>query len=302
MIYAQCKTCLQYSQRNYVNMQLYEYSTARFFEQFFYNDKLKVKDGVFNCGHGSHPLRDYIIEFLVDQTKIRFCFTPIDTYHLETLSLKSTLKTNTICTLTGKRVKKLIILLEVALYHYQHDQVDKLQAVIAETIAQFDLTNAKKFCGTNMPIYVDYFKKVSEMLQALSDSFEEFQEEAKKELCGIKTEILSYMFVEQKILVTFLGYQRVIDEFIQQLALIMVIARRRALVLEKISNKDLAESCSVDKTSDRQYEIDALIASGNNKIYGATQQMIQIKETKLIEVTNVDDQSQSMLKANNDSS
>ena len=57
-----------------------------------------------------------------------------------------------------------------------------------------------------MPIYVDYFKKVSEMLQALSDSFEEFQEEAKKELCGIKTEILSYMFVEQKILVTFLGY------------------------------------------------------------------------------------------------
>lgn len=47
-------------------MQLYEYSKARFFEQFFYNDKLTVKQGVFKCGHGTHPLRDYIIEFLVD--------------------------------------------------------------------------------------------------------------------------------------------------------------------------------------------------------------------------------------------
>ena len=70
-----CKTCGRHGSRNLVSSQLYEYSKARFFEQFFYNDKLKVKPGAFPCDHGSHPLRDYIIEFAVEQCKIQFRYT-----------------------------------------------------------------------------------------------------------------------------------------------------------------------------------------------------------------------------------
>ena len=65
-IYASCKTCANYCSRSLVSSQLYEYSKARFFEQFFYNDKLQCKEGLFDCDHGRHPLRDYIIEFAVD--------------------------------------------------------------------------------------------------------------------------------------------------------------------------------------------------------------------------------------------
>jgi len=42
-IYAQCKTCARFCSRSLVSSQLYEYSKARFLEQFFYNDKLRVK-------------------------------------------------------------------------------------------------------------------------------------------------------------------------------------------------------------------------------------------------------------------
>lgn len=81
-IHAKCKTCARFSSRSLVSSALYEYSKARFFEQFFYNDKLRVKEGIFGCDHGVHPLRDYIIEFSVDSCKIQFRYTPIDTYSI----------------------------------------------------------------------------------------------------------------------------------------------------------------------------------------------------------------------------
>ena len=87
-IYASCKTCACYCARSLVSSQLYEYSKARFFEQFFYNDKLKVKQGIFGCDHGSHPLRDYIIEFAVDQCKIQFRYTQVDTYSIQIVNPK----------------------------------------------------------------------------------------------------------------------------------------------------------------------------------------------------------------------
>ena len=41
---------------------------------------------------------------------------------------------------------------------------------------------------------------------------------------------------------TFLGYQRTIDEVIQQLALLVVLARRRALVIENLASKGIVQS------------------------------------------------------------
>ena len=40
------------------------------------------------------------------------------------------------------------------------------------------------------------------------------------------------MFLKKKILMTFLGYQRAVDEVIEQLALVVVIARRRSTVID----------------------------------------------------------------------
>lgn len=48
------------------------------------------------------------------------------------------------------------------------------------------------------------------------------------ELAKFRDELLHLMFLKRKILMTFLGYQRAIDETIQQLALLIVVAKRRA--------------------------------------------------------------------------
>ena len=116
-IYFQCKKCMAFSNRNLVSSQLYEYSKARFFEQFFYNDKLRVKDGVFPCEHGSHPLRDYFIEFAVDQCKIRFCYTHIDTYQIQIVSPKTFSSRESLRLLVQERRDKLLDVIELSLIH-----------------------------------------------------------------------------------------------------------------------------------------------------------------------------------------
>ena len=49
----------------------------------------------------------------------------------------------------------------------------------------------------------------------MQNDFHVFQEEASKELAKFQYEMLNLMFLKRKILMTFLGYQRAIDETIQ---------------------------------------------------------------------------------------
>ena len=65
-----------------ISAQFYEYSIARFAEQFFYNEKLKVTKGVFACDHGEHPLHDYVIKFLVRNCKVQFKYNQMDVYSI----------------------------------------------------------------------------------------------------------------------------------------------------------------------------------------------------------------------------
>lgn len=77
------------------------------------------------------------------------------------------------------------------------------------------MTNEVKFRGTNMSVFLNHFKKISKTLENMKIDFNLFQEEAVKELDGFKDELLHLMFLKRKILVTFLGYQRAIDETIK---------------------------------------------------------------------------------------
>ena len=90
-----------------MSSQLYEYSKARFFEQFFYNDKLRVKPGVFGCDHGTHPLRDYIIEFAVESCKIQFRYTHIDTFSIQIVNPKMYSSKDSLRRLVSERKIKL---------------------------------------------------------------------------------------------------------------------------------------------------------------------------------------------------
>ena len=94
------------------------------------------------------------------------------------------------------------------------------------------MANETKFRGTNMPVFVANFDRLLNTLDKMKDDFREFQEEAAKELAKFKDELLLMMFLQRKILMTFLGYQRTVDEVIKQLALLMVVARRRSIVIE----------------------------------------------------------------------
>lgn len=89
-----------------------------------------------------------------------------------------------------------------------------LKNIINQTMSQHDMTNELKFKNTNMPVFVAHFKKITDTLEKLKNDFREFQEEAAKELARFKDELLQLMFLQRKILMTFLGYQRTIDEVI----------------------------------------------------------------------------------------
>ena len=65
-----------------------------------------------------------------------------------------------------------------------------------------------------MAAFVAHFNKVTDTLDGMSNDFREFQEAAAKELAKFKDELLHLMFLKRKILMTFLGYQRAIDETI----------------------------------------------------------------------------------------
>lgn len=126
-MYASCKTCDSDSQRNLVSSQLYEYSKARFFEQFFYNDKLEVKPFVFKCKHGKYPLRDYIIMFDVDHCKIRFTYTKMDMYSIQTVNPKNYKSRESLNILVQERKDRLQDVLEKALENFKLDQVGVLK-------------------------------------------------------------------------------------------------------------------------------------------------------------------------------
>ena len=48
-----------------------------------------------------------------------------------------------------------------------------------------------------------------------------------------RTELLELMFLRKKTLITFLGYQRSIDENIKIIALLLIIAWRRVQVIDR---------------------------------------------------------------------
>ena len=48
-----------------------------------------------------------------------------------------------------------------------------------------------------------------------------------------RTELLELMFLRKKALITFLGYQRAIDENIKVIALLLIIAWRRVQVIDR---------------------------------------------------------------------
>jgi len=83
-----------------------------------------------------------------------------------------------------------------------------------------------------MGVFVNHFKTILNTLDSMQNDFHVFQEEASKELAKFHDQLLHLMFLKRKILMTFLGYQRAIDETIQQLALLIVCAVRRAQVIE----------------------------------------------------------------------
>lgn len=68
------------------------------------------------------------------------------------------------------------------------------------------MDNESKFRGTNMPVFVANFERLLVTLEKMKDDFREFQEEAAKELAKFKDELLLLMFLQRKILMTFLGY------------------------------------------------------------------------------------------------
>jgi len=94
------------------------------------------------------------------------------------------------------------------------------------------MTNEAKYRGTNMGVFLNHFASIVDTLENMKIDFRVFHEEAAKELSRYRDELLHLMFLQRKILMTFLGYQRAIDEVIKQLALLTVVARRRALVIE----------------------------------------------------------------------
>ena len=153
-IYASCKTCASYCSRSLVSSQLYEYSKARFFEQFFYNDKLQIKDGIFSCDHGRHPLRDYIIEFAVDQCKIQFNYTHVDTYRIQIVNPKKYTSRESLRLLVQERKNRLQDILEKALENFMLDQVEVLKGHIVKTLTQWDMKNEERYRDTNMSMFV----------------------------------------------------------------------------------------------------------------------------------------------------
>lgn len=134
--------------------------------------------------------------------------------------------------LVSERKIKLQDILETALENFKLDQVEELKRHIRETLGEYDMTNETKFRGSNMPAFVKHFQTITRDLENMQNDFRVFQEEAAKELAKFKDELLNLMFLKRKILMTFLGFQRAIDETIQQLALLTVVARRRAKVIE----------------------------------------------------------------------
>ena len=64
------------------------------------------------------------------------------------------------------------------------------------------------------------------------DGFRQFQTDASQFLAQYRDQLLNTMFLKRKILMTFLSYQRAIDETIKQLSLVIVIAKRRLALIE----------------------------------------------------------------------
>ena len=80
---------------------------------------------------------------------------------------------------------------------------------------------------SSIAFIVKNMEKVKKTLENMQDGFKLFQSEASTEMIKYKNELLHLMFLRKKILVTFLGYQRAIDETIKIISLLLVIAWRR---------------------------------------------------------------------------
>ena len=142
-LYSQCLVCQRFCSRNYISSQLFEYSKARFFEQFFYNDRLVLKDGIFGCGHGTHPLRHYALVFETGTCKILFRYSPIDVYQIQYIGPKSFSSKHSLRALVEKKKNKLQDILELALHDFKLFQVKMLQKQIDKTILGLGLETEK---------------------------------------------------------------------------------------------------------------------------------------------------------------
>ena len=83
-----CRKCGYSSgQSQLVSDTLFEYSVARFVEQYFYNSKLSSMSSSSVCEHC--PLRDYRRQFhMADGSIITFSFTNQEVYTIELLNIK----------------------------------------------------------------------------------------------------------------------------------------------------------------------------------------------------------------------
>ena len=131
--------CNRFCARQLVSSNLYEYSRARFFEQFFYNNKLRIKSGLFTCEHGEHPLRNFAIIFEVSQCKIIFRYSQVDIYSIQIVNPKKFTSDDSLIRLVVEKKNKLQDTLEMALENFKLDQVQVLVKRIDFSITTWDL-------------------------------------------------------------------------------------------------------------------------------------------------------------------
>ena len=151
--------CNRFCARQLVSSNLYEYSRARFFEQFFYNNKLRVKSGLFTCEHGEHPLRNFAIIFEVSQCKIIFRYSQVDIYSIQIVNPKKCSSDDSLIRLVVEKKNKLQDTLEMALENFKLDQVQVLVKRIDFSITTWDLKN-ECYSKSNIPLFVSHLEKV----------------------------------------------------------------------------------------------------------------------------------------------
>ena len=83
---AKCNLCGTKVKKRVISDMMFEYSFARFVEQYFYNSRCKTPKGQ-QCPHC--PIRDYTRWFhMKDRSVVRFKFVKGDIYTVDLLNIR----------------------------------------------------------------------------------------------------------------------------------------------------------------------------------------------------------------------